>query len=151
MKKIRLERVQMKLTFAKFIMQTLLKITFFIHTLVEHKISGNGPMIVHRRKSIVIGIRTKSTHCEKKYKLTFNNLNFNFKYLMRFFHFWIQNLDTIQDFLCCNILEKWWFPWFPLDASVISCPTCTKNLKMVFKRVSTCSKLKDTSWLTRVR
>ena len=34
----------------------------FIHTLVEHKISGNGPMIVHRRKSSVIGIIMKSTN-----------------------------------------------------------------------------------------
>ena len=58
----------------------------FIHTLVEHKISGNGPMIVHRRKSSVIGIRIESTNC-KKNELTFNNLNFNLKYLMRFYHF----------------------------------------------------------------
>ena len=56
----------MKLTFAKFIMPTLLKITFFIHTLVEHKISGNGPMIVHRRKSSVIGIRKKSSNCKER-------------------------------------------------------------------------------------
>ena len=89
----------MKLTFAKFIMQTLLKITFFIHTLVEHKIFGNGPMIVHRRKSSVIGIRTKSTNCKKK-KLAFNNLNFNLKYLpYEILPLSMCNLDTIQGFL----------------------------------------------------
>ena len=56
----------MKLTFAKFIMQTLLKTMFLIHTLVEHTMSGKGPIIVHRRKSSVIGIRKKNSNCKKR-------------------------------------------------------------------------------------
>ena len=62
----------MKLTFAKFIMQTLLKTMFLIHTLVEHTMSGKGPIIVHRRRSSVIGIR-KKVATAKKEELTKKN------------------------------------------------------------------------------
>ena len=54
-----------------------------------------------------------------KNELTFNNLNFNLKYLMRFYHFWMCNLDNIQD----------WALWAWNHNITISCRQTYQNYK----------------------